>query len=309
MPTVSRVVLCGIAGAFVFGLADAVDLTAQFPAVNPQIRSAKGQNVSPVYEGWFRGSDGSTYASFGYFNRNTEEVVHTPVGPDNKIEPGPADQGQPTRFYPGRQVGVFAIALPKDRPGAEATWTLTVAGRTLAIPTSLDQQYLLEPLKEMGGSHPGNTPPVLRFEANGPAIQGPAGRTVERTATVSTPLALDVWVTDDGLPPPEPPRPTGGGRQGAPTPTAADARPATTARVAPPRGLGVTWSQFRGSAGVTFANPTPPIEQGKASTTATFSEPGDYTLRVLASDGTSFSAQCCWTNGYVKVTVRGASGR
>jgi hypothetical protein len=307
MRTVSHVVLCGIAGAFVAGVAERVELTAQFPAVNPQIRSARGQNVSPVYEGWFRGTDGSTYASFGYFNRNTDQVVHAAVGPDNKIEPGPADQGQPTRFYPGRQVGVFAFALPKDRSGAEATWTLTVAGQTLSIPTSLDPQYMIEPLKEMGGSYPGNTPPVLRFEANGPGVQGPAGPAVERTATVATPLALDAWITDDGLPPPQPPRPAGGGQPA--TTAGAGARPATANRVAPPRVLGVTWSQFRGPADVTFAQATPPLEQGKASTTATFSEPGEYTLRALASDGSTFSAQCCWTNGYVKVTVRGASGR
>ena len=41
-----------------------------------------------------------------------------------------------------------------------------------------------------------------------------------------------------------------------------------------------------------------------ATTTATFSEPGDYLLRVQAIDGTgSFEFYCCWTNGYVEVTV------
>jgi hypothetical protein len=46
---------------------------------------------------------------------------------------------------------------------------------------------------------------------------------------------------------------------------------------------------------------------GKAATTATFSEPGDYVLHLLANDysgegGSGF--QCCWTNAEVRVTVK-----
>jgi hypothetical protein len=45
---------------------------------------------------------------------------------------------------------------------------------------------------------------------------------------------------------------------------------------------------------------------GKASTTATFSEPGEYILRAQANDTTGEGGrgfQCCWTNVHVKVTV------
>lgn len=270
-----------LAAAAAVALSPAPGLEAQIQAVNPQIRHATGQNVAPVYEGWYQAEDGTTHASFGYFNRNSEEVVHVPIGPENKVDPGPADQGQPTRFIPGRQHGVFTIVTPKDKPRTEVVWALTVSGRTLAIPANFDQQYVIEPLKETGGNFPGNTPPVLKFEAAGRSTKGPAGMTIARTAMLSKPLPLDVWVTDDGLPPVT----ERGGSSGQ------------------RRGLSVTWSQYRGSGTVTFSNSTPAIEQGKASTAATFSEPGDYTLRVLASDGSGFSAQCCWTNGYVKVTV------
>ena len=48
-----------------------------------------------------------------------------------------------------------------------------------------------------------------------------------------------------------------------------------------------------------------------AVTTATFSEPGEYVLRVLAWDDSGNQAAvmaggffCCWTNGYVTVQVR-----
>ncbi|HMC62519.1 MAG TPA: hypothetical protein VKJ01_25210, partial [Candidatus Solibacter sp.] len=84
----------------------------------------------------------------------------------------------------------------------------------------------------------------------------------------------------------------------------------------------VSWSKFRGPGAVKFANETPAVEKvefkappsatftGKASTTATFSEPGDYVLRIVANDwsgdgGRGF--QCCWSNGQVRVLVKSAS--
>jgi hypothetical protein len=130
--------------------------------------------------------------------------------------------------------------------------------------------------------------------------------TDSRAAKAGVPLPLDVWVADDGLPPASARRRTTAaapaGRAGAP-PSATQAR----AAAAPP-GLSVTWSQFRGAGTVEFADATPEVEKGKASTTATFKEPGEYMLRALVSDGSNQSGQCCWTNGYVKVTV-GASGQ
>jgi esterase len=49
------------------------------------------------------------------------------------------------------------------------------------------------------------------------------------------------------------------------------------------------------------------VFSGPATTSATFSEPGEYVLHVVANDrsgdgGRGF--QCCWTNGEVKVSVR-----
>jgi len=55
------------------------------------------------------------------------------------------------------------------------------------------------------------------------------------------------------------------------------------------------------------------VKDGKATTTATFSEAGDYVLRVLAWDASGAQGptmaggfQCCWTNGYVRVDVKPA---
>ena len=49
---------------------------------------------------------------------------------------------------------------------------------------------------------------------------------------------------------------------------------------------------------------------GKASTTATFGEPGEYMLLIQANDWTGRGGagfQCCWTNAMVKVTVAPAA--
>jgi hypothetical protein len=312
MRTCSQMIVVPVIAVVTGGIVGDAAVSAQIQAVNPQIRHAKGQPVSPVYEGWYRTSDGAIFVSFGYFNRNTEEVVRIPVGAENKLDPQPADQGQPTVFFPGRHFGVFAVAVPKDRPKTEMTWTLSNKGQALTIPANLDPLFLIDPLKEVGGAYPGNTPPTLRLDQGGPALQGPRGGVVTKTATAGTPLTLDVWLTDDGLPPAVPP----GGRGGAAT-TQAQRGQSPVANVpggrgtpgVPPRGLSATWSAFRGPGTVTFADETPELQQGKASTTATFSEPGEYLLRVLAADGSGFSAQCCWTNGYVRVTVGPGASR
>jgi hypothetical protein len=251
-------------------------VSAQIPAVKFDVQAAKGLEVSPLYEGWWE-VDGTKYVLFGVSNRNLEEIVDVPIGPDNHIAPGPADQGQPTHFVPGISYGVFAVAVPKDQP-AEVTWTLKANGKTLSIPSSLDPLYLISPQRENGTAYTGNTPPVVRFDPAGPSAQGPRGIVVSRSATASRPLALDVWVADDGLP---------SGDRGV-----------TGNR----RGVALSWQVYRGAAAVHFSERRPAVEQGKARTTVTFSEPGVYMLQLQATDSRSIN-RCCWTNAYVAVTV------
>jgi hypothetical protein len=239
--------------------------------------------VSPVYEGWYA-VDGRKYALFGYSNRNLEEIVDIPIGPNNSVAPGPPDQGQPMRFFPGVHYGVFAAALPNDSPTTEVTWTLTANGQTLSIPVNLDPLYLISPQRESGTAYPGNTPPVLKFDQTGAPAQGPHGIVVSRTATVGRPLALDVWVTDDGLP---------SGELGV---------------TGKHRGLALSWRVYRGAGAARFSDPRPAVEQGKAHTTVTFTEPGTYMLHLQAVDSMSIN-RCCWTNGYVTVTVEGGTQR
>ena len=53
-----------------------------------QLRHWSGQNVSPTFEGWEPNPDGTSSLWFGYMNRNDEEQLDIPVGPDNNIQPG-----------------------------------------------------------------------------------------------------------------------------------------------------------------------------------------------------------------------------
>src|SRR4051812_16946028 len=74
----------------------------------------RGQSVVPVYEGWEKNGDGSFNLVFGYFNRNWDEQLDVRVGPDNQLDPGGTDQGQPTHFYPRRNRFSFRVRVPAD---------------------------------------------------------------------------------------------------------------------------------------------------------------------------------------------------
>jgi hypothetical protein len=251
-----------------------------------------GQSITGAFEGWFPNSDGSFSILLGYYNRNLKQELEIPVGPDNRIEPGGPDQGQPTHFLAGRQWGVFAIRVPKDFGEKKLTWTLTVNGKTTVIPMSLNALWEVEPFREASG----NAPPFIGFSEIGPWMQGPAGQSKSVTTTLPEPADLTVWVADDATAP------------------LAGARPRTPA-------VAVSWNKLRGPGTVTFTNSRPAVEKaefeappstkftGKAHTSATFSEPGEYVLRVVANDwsgdgGRGF--QCCWSNAQIKVSVKPA---
>jgi hypothetical protein len=249
--------------------------------------------VTGAFEGWFKNPDGSFRLLLGYYNRNQKQEVDIPIGPANRIEPGGPDRGQPTHFLPGRGWGLFTIKVPADFGDNKLTWTIVANGQTTVIPASLKPDYEISPFAEAAV---GNTPPVLSFEEGGPSVQGPLGLTAERTAKVGTPLTLTVWVSDD-----------------AKFTTSSGARPKNLA--AP---VTLKWIKYRGPGSVVFSPDRPEVVKterseiaaafsGKASTTVTFGESGEYVLHVTANDysgegGTGF--QCCWTNGQVKVSVR-----
>jgi hypothetical protein len=50
---------------------------------NNSVRYARGQSIQPVFEGWEKNPDGTFSMWFGYLNRNYEERLNIPVGPNN----------------------------------------------------------------------------------------------------------------------------------------------------------------------------------------------------------------------------------
>ena len=139
---------------------------------------SSGQSVTGAFEGWYENPDGSFTLLVGYFNRNTVQTFDIPVGPNNRIEPGMPDQGQPTHFLPRRQWGVFTIKVPKDFGKNKLTWTIVANGQTTTIPLHLDPLWIVAPFKDVGIN---NTPPTVKFSADGAALQGPPER-VQRHA-------------------------------------------------------------------------------------------------------------------------------
>lgn len=244
-----------------------------------------GQGVSAAYEGWFVTPEGKKALLIGFWNRNTKQILDIPVGPNNRVEPGGPDMGQPTHFDPRRGWGTFSIVLPDDFGDKKLTWTIVANGKTEAIPMGLHPDYVVEPYKETGM---GNTPPVLKFSPTGKTFTGPPlGIAHELQGTAGQPVTLNIWATDDGV---EDPRFPGRGN----------------------KPLNVRWIVHRQPVGadVKFATDRPKVDKekgGDATTTATFSVPGDYVLRAQGTDlsgegGGGF--QCCWTSAHVKVTIK-----
>jgi hypothetical protein len=281
--------------------------------LTPTIRE-KGSSVTPAFEGWYYSKDGSQNLLVGYFNRNTKQELDIPVGPNNRIEPGGPDMGQPTHFATGRQWGVFSIKLPKDFGTKKLTWTIVANGLTNAITLHTQADYVVEPFEDAANK---NTPPKLKFRDGGPLFTGaPVGIAEKYTATVGEPLTLTVWATDEGAKI-NVPEGRGRGRGAAARGAAPGAGDAAAGRGAtpepaftPPPPIALTWTMFRGPGAVKFENQKPKIavdEGGKATTTATFSAPGEYILRVQGNDSTGEGGggfQCCWTNAHVAVSVK-----
>lgn len=314
-----------VGGLMIAGVAGAVALRAQSPRpLGPVPEAAR---IAPFFDGWYANPDGTFSFSFGYSNLN-KTAVEIPIGPNNFITPKEYDGRQPTVFLPvennanrgggpnagvatadaqgapagggrgargggggggggnqyDRQRGVFTVTVPASFKG-DVVWTLRHQGQTWTIPgRATSTAYQLSWPMAMG-----STPPLLQFQEKGPSGRGPTGlQGPALQAKVGTPIDLTVWVHDDAV------------HEKEPIPVKREAVPA----------MNVTFYKHAGPAApVVFSAPKIPLAmvQGKASTTATFNEPGEYVIRARADtfgnvDSTA-ADQCCWTNGYWKVSV------
>jgi hypothetical protein len=268
------------------------------PGVKAQTYSS-GQPVWPAYEGWEKNDDGSFNLVFGYMNDNWQEELNVPVGPDNTIQPGGPDQGQPTHFLPRRNRFIFRVKVPKDFGTKELVWTLATHGKVEKAYGSLRPDLLIENvdiMSETGALGAGSSSPELRADKP-PTVVLESARA--RTAKVDQPVTITATVTDDGIPQV---------REIPPARVAAfSMRPPSRPTVNKNLGLHLAWFVYRGEGRVSFepsqikiwedtragANspwapiwvaPKPPAD-GKYEVKVTFSEPGTYTLCARADDG------------------------
>jgi hypothetical protein len=282
---------------------------------------SKGQNIAPAYEGWEQAADGTKYFLFGYMNRNWDEEIDVPIGPDNGFNIGGADQGQPTHFLPRRNRFVFRVRVPSGFSDKdELVWTLTTHGKTEKAYATLRPDYIVDDVVKAsetgalgaGTSSPevrGNRPPVV-------SIQEIKARIVK----VGAPLTLVAEVKDDGIPKPRDlsrvaaAQARAAAQSTTPTPSRNPAMsPPTRITVGKNLGLHVSCFVYRGAGKVTFDPPQPkawedtraganspwaPLwaapklpEDGKLPVQVTFAEPGTYVIRCLADDGALTSSE------------------
>ena len=242
--------------------------------VRAQVKYAAGQDVAPLFEGWEQNPDGTYSMFFGYLNRNYEEEVDIPIGPNNSFD-RVGDQGQPTHFYPRRQRFVFKMTVPKDWDKQQrVVWTLTSHGRTNQAKGWLQPEWELndEVISENNGGG------VLEANNEPPSITGSSAQTI----TLPNTITVTVSANDDGIPKPRPRR----------NPSGANANPNPPAPDTPPsrreKGLQIKWILYRGPGNVRFDPDTSPDAYGQPVTLTskvTFSAPGSYVLQAVASDG------------------------
>jgi hypothetical protein len=301
------------------------EVSAQLDHLPYQLKYDRGQTVQPVFEGWSRNEDGSYEMHFGYFNRNYQEKLSVPVGAENRFEPGSPDRGQPTFFYVRSNRNIFTVNVPANFGNQRLVWSLTTQGRTLTAVGWLDPQWeiladnvgarqaaiSLDPSAAPAAPDPDspataepNDPPVLTISAPSYTVSLPAQLTITAKAT------------DDGRPaaprprdPNAPATPRAGTQAQPPLLTPPENALELPVNIPqhenlnppnPPRGKAtVSYWVWRGPADVRIEPYYAEVDaNGNATTTLTFSQPGEYRLRVRANDGQDNDEE------FITVTVR-----
>jgi len=260
----TSVVVCTTLLLFTAGL---IGLSAQ----QPVFPGTRGLDVSPTYDGWEHNPDDTFTMYFSYYNRNTQEDVDVPIGPDNHFDLGSGDEGQPTHFYPGRKWWLFKVVVPKDWPkDKRVVWTLTSNGRTNLAKGWLEPEWEVERAGIILGGYrnralPGELDKLPKISIMGgppQIITLPATATLTAMATATSPgCEVD-----------------------------AQGRCATGIDL---KRFQIRWIVYRGAGKVQFDPEVGPSANGKSSIASepkvTFSMPGNYRFRAIATDGSSFA--------------------
>jgi hypothetical protein len=233
------------------------------------VRYARGQSVQPVFEGWEKNPDGTFSMWFGYLNRNYEERLNIPVGPNNGFNG--EDMGQTEVFEPRRSRFAFKVVVPADFPkGRDLVWTVTANGVTQKAFGSLWPVWEVDQ-STISANRGSRT--AIDFDEPPNAAPRVVNPPPKQTASVGTPLELTLQVEDDGNPRPRVDRGASvAGLKGRPA-----ERPLNDS-------LRVSWVQWRGPGLAKFDPRVIRVVDGKATTKVTFDKPGNYVLRGYAED-------------------------
>lgn len=299
------------AAALVSALGLAGSVSAQPTQLQPNdidnnFKFNSGQDIQPIFEGWSKNPDGSFNFHFGYLNRNWVQHLSIPAGPNNSVDPAPVDRGQPTFFYPRMQRNTYIVQVPKDWGKKELVWSVTANGKTQKAFGWLQPEWEIDPA---GGAATGGqmTPELLKNKKPSIAV------TADATARVGQTVKLTGVYTDDGLPKPTVPKKPAVGQETPPTLVSDLDAPVNLPDLAPqrpgsgqgggnaPRGPFVTWQVWRGPAAADFQSRNTPVKDGKVENAVSFSVPGEYVIRVRATDRHLFDDKD------VKITVTGST--
>jgi hypothetical protein len=282
-----------------------------------------GAPVIPSFEGWYQEPEGTYRLCFGYWSGNTVAEMDIPLGPDNFIEPKEFDGGQPTHFMPVPPTGyrkhycVHSIQVPANFGTGRVVWTLRVGDFEYSAPGHLTSPaYILdEPdseSRELAWALLAGDMGVDITGANGEidysaiAEDDPDWIDYNPGQAQGATAPLVRWIQPEGA--------EGRGRVGV------EAGPVTVPvgdsltlsvfvdeRNGRPARWWVGWSMYSGPGEVQFSQYEMLADyryDNLATTTVTFSEPGDYVVIMQAAENIqTFERQCCWTNAYARVTV------
>ena len=297
-----RPVVTSLAIALLVNVVLVVSAGAQQPTRMLRPPSPGGLPVIPYMEGWYENGDGTITVSFGYHNRNVNDVT-VPMGENNYVEPARLDGMQPEIYFSGRHTGVFAVTIPDS----ETAWWHIKTGNNEALMVPGDKSTNAYEL-DRNPRPQGSVQPLIWFDS-GNRGSGPEGVVAADTKTVAVgrPLTLEVGTEDPSV------------------------RDPSNPLFAKPLDSRVIWYKHQGPGEVTFTAhrsmpftedsgssvrgmiPVAPsavkIPEGKgpARVIATFSEPGEYMIRARLDNWASSDSdgldQCCWSNAYQRVRV------
>ena len=203
-----------------FGILLAVCFVIGSTSISAQTLYRFGQSVQPIFEGFERNSDGTFTMWFGYLNRNYDETPNIVIGDNNTFlaadgvdsagpldpslflaDPGPADRGQPTYFYPRRQQFVFGVVVPADFLGKELVWSVSHNGETRTAVGTLERENIWSVDEGVWSANRGRgTGGRTEVEyANAVPEVRLVGLEGQLNTGVGIPTSLRVFASDDGI--------------------------------------------------------------------------------------------------------------